>query len=782
MKDASTEKVKGVIKNVRYHNQVNGYTVATIEIDYKDPEMALHKDKIIANTLVVVGLLDREPYLGEEYSFIGGFKVDPNHGFQFQFNHFERQDVASISGVISYLSSDIFPEIGKKTATLIAEALGERAIELIAEDRKNLDKVKIPKNKKDIIYQVITDNKSNQEKILFFLNNGLTMEMTLKVIASFGNNVIELVKENPYILMEKVDRIGFKKNDDFAFNLGIKPDDPVRLKALILHALKEVINNSGNTFVESEALYRFITTRYQIESFEFNQYLKMIDLLVREKKIHKEGNVIFDLILYQEECVLAEKVVGLLKNPHQLIKVYDQKDIDRALRKVIGQSNFEYSEKQKEAIASAFTEPIVIITGGPGTGKTTIVHAIIKMFLELNGGNQHLVEEIALLAPTGRAAKRLAESTNINAMTIHKFLGYQGNNYYEYDEDNLTNSRLIIVDEASMMDVSLAYRLFSSMNPNARMILVGDVDQLPSVGPGQVLADLINTEVIKVVRLDKIHRQAENSNIIKLAHALNEGRIPSDISERLHDRTFISAPEDHIRPMIGEILSLLSKRGIDANKSFQILAPMYRGKNGINEINHMAQEILNPYREADGEIDHFSRKFRINDKVIQLVNRSDKQVMNGDIGIVNNFIYHSGKIKGLTVLFDIGAVDYTLEELSDLSHAYAISIHKAQGSEFEIVLIPISAEYNRMLKRKLIYTAITRAKKSLMLIGNVESLKRGITEIEVNRDTILTYKIIEMLGTNLIQINDPLSAFSTLGEKDIDKLSPYDFLEPEFEN
>lgn len=770
------DKIKGVIQNVRYHNPVNGYTVAQIAIDYREEINAPHKNKIIGNTLVIVGPLDREPYEGEEYTLEGFFKVDPNHGFQFQFNHFERKDVASISGVINYLSSDIFPDIGKKTATLVAECLGANAIELIAKDKSVLDKVKIPQSKKDIIYEVITDNKASQEKILFFLSHGLTMDMTLKVITAFGSNVLEEVQTNPYLLMEKVDRIGFKKNDEFALSLGIKPDDPIRLKALTLYALQEIINNSGNTFIDHDALYQYIVKHYDMASFDYSAYLKIIKLLAEEKRIWTEGKVIFDLVLYEQECQLAERVTTLVKNTGSLIKAYEQDKIDKAFKKVLDTSNFEYSEKQKEAISAAFTEPIVIITGGPGTGKTTIVHAIIKMYLELNGGNQHLIEEIALLAPTGRAAKRLSESTSINAMTIHRFLGYQGNNVYEYGEDNLTNARLIIVDEASMMDVPLAYRLFTSMSPNARIILVGDVDQLPSVGPGQVLADLINTDKVKVIRLDKIHRQAENSNIIKMAHAINEGRLPKDTLEKLPDRTFIRAPKEHLKAMIGDILNLLLNRDVDILRSFQILVPLYRGQNGINEINQMAQEILNPLRDGEDEIDHFNRKFRINDKVIQLINRTDKQVMNGDIGVVNSFLYQNGKITGLTVLFDVGAVDYSIEELSDLSHAYAISIHKSQGSEFDIVLMPISTEYTIMLKRKLIYTAVTRAKKSLMMIGDVQALERGITQIEGNRDTILCLKVKELLGSGIIKITDPLSAFNNIGEKDFGKVSPYDFL------
>jgi exodeoxyribonuclease V alpha subunit len=774
-REVISETLKGIIKNVRYYNKTSGYTVASIEMEYKDHMLALKKAKIIGNTVTVVGILDREPFSLEEYTFEGIFIEDPNHGLQFSFTHFKRHEVATVDGVVSYLCSDMFPEIGPKTARMIAEVLGEKAIELIANDRNILDKVKIPDSKKDIIYQVITDNKNIQEKILFFLNNGLTMDMTLKIIAILGEKAVENVKENPYVLMEKIERLGFKKNDAFALNLGIRPDDPVRLEAAAMFVLSECIFASGNTYINRDVLFEQIRRRFEGENFILDQenFQKTLDELTIKKKILVEKDRIFHFQIYYEECRLAERIAGLFKN--DLIKAYEPEEIKQAFQKVITESKIEYSEKQRLAISSAFTEPVVIITGGPGTGKTTIVHAIIRMFLELSGGNENMIEEIALLAPTGRAAKRLKESTGINAMTIHRFLEYQGNNVYEFGEDNLTSSRLIIIDEASMMDVSLAYRLFTSMNPNARIILVGDVDQLPSVGPGQVLADMINTRLIKVIRLDKIHRQAENSNIIRLAHEINEGQLPEDILEKLPDRNFIPTEEEYISSMIKKIVEMTYNKGIDLSKNFQILVPLYRGPNGINEINKMVQEIVNPLTFDSEEIDNLGRKFRVNDKVIQLVNRTEKQVMNGDIGIINSFLYQNGKKNGLTVLYDIGPVNYTMDELEDISHAYAISIHKSQGSEFNIVLMPISSSYTIMLKRKLIYTGITRAKKTLLMLGNIKSLNRGITQIEVKRDTILEEKIREAMVSDQFVINDSLSAFPTIGEIDFGKLSPKDF-------
>ena len=505
-------------------------------------------------------------------------------------------------------------------------------------------------------------------------------------------------------------------------------------------------------------------------------------MLEQEKRIFIDQNQnIFDYANYLAEVDLAIELSSLLKNERngeEGIPQYDQAEINKIFEKIKDESYIEFSPEQEEAIKMAFTEPIVIITGGPGTGKTTIVHAILKMYLKLNQDNSTLAEAIALLAPTGRAAKRLKESTNMPASTIHKFLGYQGENYFQYSKTNRTNARLIIVDEASMMDLPLASRLITSMHKSARIIIVGDVDQLPSVGPGQVLKDLIDSKEIKTIRLNKIHRQAADSSIIKLAHNVNEGILPENLLEKLKDRNFIVTSNDALPSMVVD----LYKKAIEKGKSIkdtQVLIPMYKGEAGINEINNRIQEAVNPLNDQE-ELKHLNRIFRLQDKVIQLVNRAEKGVMNGDIGYVSGFIRKNDKISGIEVNFDLHVVSYEIEELDDLTLAYAISIHKSQGSEFELVIMPFTSQYYVMLKRKLIYTGITRAKKTLLLIGDPQAMSFGIRRIEIERKTILKeelkkYLYVESISNTLSKLisnidldleNDELGVVETFIDED----------------
>lgn len=781
-----SEKINGIIVKVHYYNKDNGYTVALFELDYKDKSVMAKKSKIIGNNITVVGYFDRAVFPDEEYILEGDYVKDKNYGLQFKFKSFERKELANALGIISYLSSDLFPGIGAKIAKQVVETLGLDAINLIKRNPDVLDEIPITAKQRSIIYAGILSDQNNQEAVVFFLNNGITIDMANKIITAFGPTVISDVKENPYILMNKLDRFGFKKNDAFALRLGIAKNSVVRLKALICYILKELIYASGNSYVARSLLYEK-TTNYIEEEIDKNSFDNILNILATEKLIYiDQKENIFDYLLYAQELELASEIVKLLKgerNEEKALESFSKEDIQREYQKIENESTITFSDEQKLAVMSAFTEPLVIVTGGPGTGKTTIIHAIIKMYLRLHNDSTTLADEIALLAPTGRAAKRLKETTGMNTSTIHKFLGFQGGNYFEYSKYNRTSERLIIVDESSMMDLPLAYRLITSMHEDARLIIVGDVDQLPAVGPGQVLKDLIDTKEIKTIRLTKIHRQAENSSIIKLAHSINEGFVPENILERLSDRNFIVTDNDHLANMLVDLVVKATEKGKDILKDIQVLIPMYRGDCGINEINSRIQNVINPLGE-EGELKHLGSSYRVNDKVIQLVNRADKGIMNGDIGVVTNFKYKDFKIVGLSVLFDIGTVDYTNEEIEDLSLAYAVSIHKAQGSEFDLVIMPLSTKHYIMLKRKLIYTAVTRAKNSLVMIGDVRALQMGISQIEANRRTILKEKVIEYLHHGTLNeapsdatliIDDEESAFSSIGEKDFGKLKPSDF-------
>lgn len=784
------EKINGAIVRVNYYNKDNGYTVGLLELDYSDLTIAQKKNKLIGNKITIVGIFDRKPVEDEEYEFSGKFVKNKNYGLQFAFDSFSRKEIASAYGVMSYLSSDLFPGVGIKAAKVVVEELGVDAISKIKENPSILDKVHITDKQKTIIKEGISNDLISQEATVFFLENGVTLDTAHKIISILGSDVISIVKENPYILMDKVERFGFKKNDAFALKIGVKKTDKVRLKALICYILKELIFNSGNSYVSKSILYERVIS-YLEDQIEAKNYQEILEDLSVEKKIFVDKisneTVVFDYTLYKEELELAKEISSLLtgkRNKSGNNQTYSEEEIVKQFNIIKKESHIDFNAEQEKAILSAFTEPLVIVTGGPGTGKTTIVHAIIKLYLKLNNDSQSLANEIAILAPTGRAAKRLKETTLMNSQTIHKFLGYMGGNKYTFNKYNKTTARLIIIDEASMMDVSLAHRLFTSMHNDARVIIVGDVDQLPSVGPGQVLKDLISTKEIKTIRLSKIHRQAEDSSIVKLAHNINEGIIPENIFEKRNDRNFIQTDNDHIMPMLVDLVKRAIEKGKDIQKDIQILVPMYRGVAGINEINLQIQELVNPIVDEITEVKHLGRSFRVKDKVIQLVNRADKNIMNGDIGEVISINYDKSKPSGLKVMYDSGIIEYTLEELEDISLAYAVSVHKAQGSEFDIVIMPISTMHYVMLKRKLIYTAVTRAKKLLILIGDIKALQMGITKIETNRNTILKDKIIEYIADakspkidldKIIRIEDEESAFDTIGEKDFGKLSFDDF-------
>ena len=784
------EKINGTIVRINYYNKDNGYTVGLFELDYKDITVAQKKNKILGKNITVVGIFDRKPVEDEEYELSGNFVKNKNYGLQFAFETFSRKEIASAYGVISYLSSDLFPGVGIKAAKLIVENIGVDAISKIKENPDILDQIDITSKQKQAIRDGIQNDVISQEATVFFLENGITLDTAHKIISSLGQNVISIVKENPYILMDKVERFGFKKNDVFALKLGVKKTDKIRLKALVCYILKEVIFNSGNSYVSKSTLYERVIS-YLEEEIETKNFQNILEDLVEEKKIYVENLdneiAIFDYSLYVEEITLAKEIAHMLlgkRNKSGNNASFNSEEIVKQFNKVKQESHIEFNAEQEKAILSAFTEPLVIVTGGPGTGKTTIVHAIINLYQKLNNDSTSLLNEIALLAPTGRAAKRLKETTLMPSQTIHKFLGYMGGNKFTYNKYNKTSARLIIIDEASMMDLSLANRLFTSMHDDARVIIVGDVDQLPSVGPGQVLKDLINTKEIKTIRLTKIHRQAEDSSIVKLAHSVNEGIVPENIFEKKSDRNFIQTDNDHIMPLLIDLVKKAIEKGKDIQKDIQILVPMYRGDVGINEINSRLQELINPLTNELDEIKHLGRSFRPKDKVIQLVNRADKNIMNGDIGEVLSIKYKNSKPFSLSVMYDIGIIEYEQEELEDIALAYAVSVHKAQGSEFDVVIMPISTMHYIMLKRKLIYTAITRAKKSLILIGDVKALQMGISRIEINRNTILKDKIIEYIKSiqqadidneKVLKIDDEESAFDTIGEKDFGTLSLSDF-------
>ena len=754
-------QIEGSIEKVRFYNEQNGYTVASMYISTKEKQK-IKDASFIGNSLTIVGTFDRKVIEDEEYILTGDFTTNKSYGLQFKFISFTRKQFDSTLGLINFLSSDLFPGVGLSAAKEVVNYLGIDAVDKIKNDKTVLDKIPITLKQKETIIEVLLKDKGNEEVLIFLLNHGITLSTAQKIINAFDNHdIIKEISENPYILIDKIDRFGFKKADLLAFSLGIKPNDKCRVEALINYSLEEIIYSNGNSYVINNELYEYVLHKIDggISLDVFNDTLNKLN---DHKKIYIDNNNrIFIYDLYQDEVSLGTNILKRIKNNKC---PYNKENIDKAIAQVINDASFSYNNEQLTAIKEAFNHNISIITGGPGTGKTTIIHAIIKMYNILNKDNNKLLSKIALLAPTGRAAKRLNETTLLPASTIHKYLGYGTERQFLYGEYNKTDSRLVIIDEASMMDTSLASHLFKALPLDAIIIIVGDVDQLPSVGPGQVLYDLIETNLINTIRLTKIHRQAEDSSIIKLSRYINERRLPSDILEKLNDRSFISCSENAVSTKLVDVYLKALDKGYDI-QDIQILIPMYKGINGINEINHLIQEKVNPVSKTHDEVNINGKKLRINDKVIQLVNRADKGVMNGDIGYITSINYENNKFSNLKVAFDNLKVEYETEDLSDITLAYAISIHKAQGSEFDIVIMPLDMNYYVMLKKKLLYTAITRTKNILIMIGNVRALSYGIMRTENNRNTLLQELLIQNQKTKSIK-----DILKTLDEENINML------------
>lgn len=756
------ETVTGAIIRVTYYDEKKGFGIVKIKLDYKDPAMAKYKTVLFSNQLTVLSSFDRKPLMDEEFEFQGEFEVS-SYGMQLKAKTFVRRNEQSKEGVVTYLSSDYFPGVGQVSATKIFEALGPTCIKDIINDKNVLDSIDITEKQKTTIYEGLVANAHNEQQLIGLLNLGITMKVAIRIIRALPLNAYELVKSNPYQLIDSVEGIGFLKADAIALDNGIELSSPMRLKAALLYVLKTYVYSNGHTYIKQNQWYeeaiRFTNSMQEVLTKEVFVDLKR-ELITERKIIQDEEQDIYLSKIYTDECRLAKRIQLFLASE---VKPFEEHIVEEQIEQVMAHEGITYNPKQYEAIKKALIEPISIITGGPGTGKSTIIKAIIECFAALHPNSEVIRDVIKLVAPTGRAAKRLRELTHHPATTVHKLLGYDGGDIFLVTPDQPIEAKLVIIDEFSMVDNALASLLFSCLLPTTKIVMVGDSDQLPSVGPGNVLYDLITSKEITTIRLDRIHRQAASSSIVTLAHAINHGELPQEITTLQSDRSFINSDNMNIIPLIEKTIRQALDKGMDLVRDIQVLVPLYRGEVGIDAINYQLQDVFNP---SVVQVTLFGRRFRVNDKVIQLVNRHEKQVMNGDIGSILTLEFDEDKFLRLVVLFDFGPVTYEGDELEDLQLAYAISIHKAQGSEFPLVIMPFSFKYYVMLKRKLIYTGITRAKQYLIMIGSLEALRKGVVELEDNRMTKLCHRLTQA-------INEPQL---TLKEQDNEDVKPEDFM------
>ncbi|MFR8494697.1 MAG: ATP-dependent RecD-like DNA helicase [Parvimonas micra] len=717
-------KLTGEVIKVRYVNEENGYSV--FDLNTSDGEIK------------IVGIFD-SVNIGESLEVEGEFTYDNKYGEQLNVSSYQKKLPSSTVEIEKYLASGIISTIGPKNASYIVKQFGKKSLDIVFDETDKLLEVRgIGKKSIEKIKKSVEELKFSKNILFHLTGLGISLSLSKKIYNIFRENTLEVINENPYKLIKNVKGIGFLKADEIALKNNLDKNSPYRIESAILYVLTQKAINFGHVYYPKEKLTNEVSKLIGVET-ELIEPVYMNLLLSSEVVIDnsfEESNIYLDY-LYVSESYIASKLAKMALNDDFKILF----DIEKEIKEAIKSLSIKLSKIQIDAIKSCFEENISIITGGPGTGKTTIINTISKIYLD-NGYN------IFLCAPTGRAAKRIEETTGIEAKTIHRMLGYIPSSYddighFEYNEDNPLDTDVIIIDEMSMVDVVLFEKLLRGMKDNTRLVIVGDVDQLPSVGAGNVLRDLINSKKIKYTKLVDIFRQSESSNIIVNAHKINNGQEPI-LNEKNSDFFFLKTETPAITRNV--VVDLISKRlpnayGYDFSKDIQILTQSRKGICGVFELNRLLQDILNPKTETTDELLVGNKLFRVNDKVMQTKNNynlsffdSDGEenfgVYNGDMG---HIIFIDKSSKKLTVEMDDNRViDYTLEDLDNLELDYAITIHKSQGSEFKSVIIPMFDGYRLLQTRNLLYTAITRAKENIVLVGDKNVMNNMIRNNTIN--------------------------------------------------
>lgn len=694
-------KIRCVIDSVIYQNPKNGYSVLkAIVKGYNAP-------------VTLVGNIS-EVCAGSVLLAEGNWKVDKRYGSEFVAESWEEVMPATVYGIEKYLGSGFIKGIGSIYAKRIVAKFGLDTINIMDEDIEKLKEVDgIGKKRLNLIKDSWQKQRGIKNVMLFLQSHGVSTAYAAKIYRTYGKEAIEKVSANPYCLADDIWGIGFRTADSIAKRMGYANDDVRRCRSGILYTLSQ-LSNEGHIYASQEQL---VSVAAKLLETKEEPIHSLISQMVRNEDIVVDGESIYLPSFYYAEVGTANRLRKLMENSHTVQETTINMDA------ISLKTGVEYDTVQADAIKKAATSKVMVLTGGPGTGKTTTTEGIIAALKSLG-------LDILLAAPTGRAAKRMSEATGgMEAKTIHRMLEYKPDEGYQRNEDNMLEGDVLIVDESSMVDIMLIYSLLKAVPLHMRLILVGDIDQLPSVGAGNVLRDIIESGKVPVVRLTRIFRQAQNSRIVMNAHKINQGIFP-DISNGQHtDFFFIQSedPEQAAANIVNLVKNRLPKAYNEPVNHIQVLAPMQRGVTGVVNLNVALQQALNP----DGmNISRNGYTFRERDRVMQTKNNYDKDVFNGDIGLVAKIDLEE---QTLSVDYDGKLVEYEVSELDEIVLAYAITIHKSQGSEYPIVIIPILMTHCIMLQRNLIYTGITRSKKVCVLVGTPKALAYAINNITVNK-------------------------------------------------
>ncbi len=770
MNEPESLYIEGELLHMIFFNEQEHFAI--VKIDITDLTEDYDED-----TIVIKGHF---PPLqdGTTYRFFGTFEQHASYGKQYKVTSYETVMPDTEEGVVAYLSSDLFYGIGEKTASRIIDHLGVHAISRILNDPSIVQTIpKISKQVEETLVQTLQENQGFEHVVVFLAKYQIGLKLAQKMYELYKDETIDQLMEDPYQFVYEVDMFGFQTADKIARQNGLELNHPNRIGAGSIYILQQYVQN-GHVYTPLDLLIRDVHQLLGFHAINVEEIERSIQQLHDDERVIVEDERVYSRTLFYAEHGFVSQIERIqetdveIETPlAQMLQVIGEVEEDEVI---------SYGKEQFDAINEALHNKLMILTGGPGTGKTTVIKGILHAYASIHDVEYDIDHyetkseyPFILTAPTGRAAKRLEESTNIPAVTIHRLLGWDGNDQFEKNQFNPLDGKFIIVDEFSMVDMWLAHQLFKAIPDEMQILLVGDEDQLPSVGPGQVLADLIASQAVPYTTLQEVYRQKEGSKIIQLAHHIKNDTCTLETLQNASDFSFIDCRVHQVFDVITKIYASAKNKGID-QRDIQLLAPMYRSAAGINALNEHIQQLINPPEQGKREVNFKDITFRVGDKVIQLVNQPEEGVSNGDIGeIVSIFKANENvdQVEQIVVLFDDKEVVYQRSDYINISHAYCVSIHKSQGSEFPIVLLPVFHAYHRMLRKNLLYTAITRTQSSLIICGERDSFLKGVQTLDTKQR--FTY-LIERLQ----QLSDEGGQTGMLEmEVEEDSLSPYDFME-----